>query len=148
MLNVKGFKFYVIALIFALCTLHYPKPSFAAKPRIWKTAPAKSASTSATRPAFSVKLRTDRKAVNIVFNYLNTASSTTYELTYISDGLDKGIFGSILPKEGSSATRSLLLGTCSKNVCTYHKNITDCKLKITCKLNSGKTLIKRYRIKV
>lgn len=143
---MKIFKFLIVFFTSFLFFI-FPPPVSAAKKRIWSTT-AQTVATTATRPTFSVKLRADRKAVNIVFNYLNTASSTTYELTYLSDGLDKGIFGSVLPKEGSSATRSLLLGTCSKNVCSYHRNISNTQLKITSKLNSGKTLIKKYKIKV
>ncbi|PIQ70287.1 hypothetical protein COS55_04035 [Candidatus Shapirobacteria bacterium CG03_land_8_20_14_0_80_40_19] len=119
----------------------------AAKKRVWSTQTT-TKTTTATRPTFSVKFRSDRRALNVSFYNLNTASSTSYELTYLGNDLEQGVVGSINPNEGSSASRLLLFGSCSGNVCTYHKNIQNMQLKITSKLKSGKTLIKRYRIKV
>lgn len=142
------FKLYFWVLIFALCFLIFPSPILAAKPRVWKTTQKTTVTSSATQPTYSVKLRADRRALNITFNNVNTANSVTYELIYLSNDLDKGVFGSILPKEGNYATRSLLFGTCSKTVCTYHPNITNMQFKITAKLKNGKTLIKKYKVKV
>lgn len=149
MSNVKHQKLiFLFVLFLSLIAYHFfPSPVLAAKPRVWKTT-QKSTATSAGRPTYSVKLRSDRRALNITFNNVNTANSVTYELTYLSGNLEKGVFGSILPKEGNYATRSLLFGTCSKNVCTYHPNISGMQFKITAKLNTGKTLIKKYKIKV
>ena len=146
---VKYQKLIFLSVLFlSLIAYHFfPSPVLAAKPRVWKTT-QKSTATSAGRPTYSVKLRSDRKALNITFNNVNTANSVTYELTYLSGDLEKGVFGSILPKEGNYATRSLLFGTCSKNVCTYHPNISNMQLKITAKLKTGKTLIKKYKVKV
>lgn len=127
--------------------LSAPKKAFAAKTRVWGTAKT-SSTTSATRPTYSVKLRSDRRALNITFNNVNTADSISYELTYFSGDLEKGVFGSILAKEGNYTTRSLLFGTCSKNVCTYHPNISGMQLKIVAKLKTGQTLTKKYRVKV
>ncbi len=137
-----------LVLVFSLLMLFSSvKPSLAAKQRVWSTQSA-TAVTTASKPTYSVKLRSDRKALNVIFNNVTTASSVTYELTYLSGELDKGVFGSILPKEGNYATRLLLFGTCSKNVCTYHQKITNMEFKITAKLKSGKTSIKKYKIKV
>ena len=149
MSNVKHQKLiFLFVLFLSLIAYHFfPSPVLAAKPRVWKTT-QKSTATSAGRPTYSVKLRSDRRALNITFNNVNTANSVTYELTYLSGNLEKGVFGSILAKEGNYTTRSLLFGTCSKNVCTYHPNISGMQFKITTKLNSGKTLIKKYKIKV
>jgi len=119
----------------------------AAKQRVWSTQVV-AKTTTTTRPTFSVKFRSDRLALNIIFSNLKTASSTSYELLYTGNGLEQGVVGSINQNEGTSASRLLLFGTCSKNVCTYHKNIQGMKLKITSKLNNGKTLTKRYKIKV
>ncbi len=135
----------IIVLSFAFCVLRFAAPSYAAKPRVWPSAVKTTA--AATRPTYSVKLRADRKALNVIFNNVNTANSVTYELLYLSGDLDKGVFGSILPKEGAYATRLLLFGTCSKNVCTYHQNISNMEFKITAKLKTGKTLTSRYKVK-
>lgn len=136
-----------ILLFFIFFFLVSPGPALAAKKRVWSTQSIKVA-TTATRPSFSVRFRSDRQALNINFYNLNTASATSYELTYQGNGLDQGVVGTINTTESASANRLLLFGTCSKNVCTYHKNIQNMQLTITSKLNSGKTLIKRYKIKV
>lgn len=140
-------QIYLALVILGGAIFSKPTPVYAAKTRVWSTAKT-SSSTSATRPTYSVKLRSDRRALNITFNNVNTANSVTYELTYLSGDLEKGVFGSILPKEGNYATRSLLFGTCSKNVCTYHPNISSMQFKITTKLKNGKTLITKYKVKV
>ncbi|PIS14423.1 hypothetical protein COT64_02655 [Candidatus Shapirobacteria bacterium CG09_land_8_20_14_0_10_39_12] len=132
--------------LFSLLFLFGTQPVYAAKKRVWST--QSTAVTTATRPTYSVKFRSDHRALNVIFNNVSTANSVTYELTYLSGDLDKGVFGSILPKEGNYATRLILFGTCSKTVCTYHKNITNMEFKITAKLKSGKTSIKKYKIKV
>lgn len=147
--RVKHQKLIFLFVLFLLLVTYHlsPVPVLAAKPRVWKTTQTTTA-TSTGRPTYSVKFRSDRKALNITFNNVNTANSVSYELTYLSGDLEKGVFGSILPKEGNSATRSLLFGTCSKTVCTYHSNISSMQLKITAKLKTGKTLIKKYKVKV
>ena len=136
-----------ILFFFVLFFLASPNMVFAAKKRVWGAQSVK-VTTTATRPSFSVRFRSDRRALNVNFYNLTTASSTSYELTYLGNGIEQGVVGSINQTEGSSASRLLLFGTCSKAVCTYHKNIQNMRLTITSKLNSGKTLIKRYKIKV
>lgn len=139
----------LLLIFFSFCFffLVAPQEVLAAKARVWSTTKT-TGTTSATRPTYSVKLRSDRRALNVTFNNVNTANSVTYELTYFSGDLEKGVFGSILPKEGNYTTRSLLFGTCSKNVCTYHPNISDMQFKIIAKLKTGQTLTKKYRVKV
>jgi hypothetical protein len=136
----------VLLVVFFLF-LASPNTVSAAKKRVWGTQTTGTV-TTATRPNFSVRFRSDRRALNVGFYNLNTASSTSYELTYLGTGLEQGVVGSINKSEGTSASRLLLFGTCSKSDCTYHKNIQNMQLTITSKLNSGKTLIKRYKIKV
>lgn len=104
--------------------------------------------SAANTPSFSVKLRKDRKAITAYFNNLKYSTSTSYELTYTGNGIEQGVVGSIYPKEGNVSSRLLLFGTCSKKVCVYHKNIKNTRLTIRSKLKTGKTLIKRFKIKV
>lgn len=144
----KTFKLCVLVLIFEICSLNLAPKVFAAKARVWNTSTSTSATTTATRPSFSVKLRADRRALNINFNNINLSQSINYELTYVGNEIDQGVVGSVRQNEGSSAFRLLLFGTCSKSVCTYHRNITNAQLKITAKLLDGRTLIKKYTIKV
>lgn len=98
--------------------------------------------------AVSARLRRDRHALNIYFSNLQRASGASYTLTYQTQGRQEGAGGSIRADEGNSASRELLFGTCSKNVCTYHAGITNMKLEVTGQLKSGKTFTKRFRIKV
>lgn len=95
----------------------------------------------------SAKLRADKGAVIISFANLQNAKSVSYSLFYETNGQQEGAGGTITPT-GSTATRELLFGTCSKNVCRYHTNISNARLEINSSLKNGKISIKRYRIKV
>ena len=93
------------------------------------------------------KLRLDRQALVVYFSNLQNAQSVSYMLIYKTNGQEEGAGGRVLPSEGN-ATRELLFGTCSKNVCRYHPNITNMSFEVTAQLTSGKKLIKRYKIKI
>lgn len=94
------------------------------------------------------KLRRDRQALIVTFGNLQNASTVSYTLVYTTNGREEGAGGSVRPSEGSSASRELLFGTCSKNVCRYHANITNMRLEVISKLKSGKTTTKRFRVKI
>lgn len=123
-------------------------PVQAAKKRVGTTTVAKTGAVTATKPSYSVKLRSDRKALTVYFYSVGTAKAIEYELTYTGNGIEQGAYGSVNASEGNTVTRLFLFGTCSHNVCTYHTNIQNTVLKITSKTNSGQTYIKRYRVKV
>ena len=95
----------------------------------------------------SPRLRGDRKALNVSFSNLGNASSVSYQLIYETNGQPEGAGGTISSTE-ASASRELLFGTCSKNVCRYHNNIKNAKFEVTYSTKSGKKYLKRYRIKV
>ena len=96
----------------------------------------------------SPKLRKDRKALVVYFNNLQTTKSVSYMLIYRTNGQEEGAGGSVNPSQGSSASRELLFGTCSKNVCRYHPNLSNMSFEVKAQLKSGKNLIKRYKIKI
>lgn len=96
----------------------------------------------------SPKLRSDRKALLIYFSNLQNATNVSYMLIYKTNGQEEGAGGSVNPSLGNTASREVLFGTCSKNVCRYHSNITNMKLEVTADLKSGKKIIKRYKIKI
>lgn len=96
----------------------------------------------------SVRLRGDKKALLVSFSNLQNATAVSYILTYQTRGQQEGAGGSVRPSEGNTATRELLFGTCSKNVCTYHPSIANMKFEVTTELKSGKKSIKRYKIRV
>ncbi|QQG40989.1 MAG: hypothetical protein HYV37_01550 [Candidatus Levyibacteriota bacterium] len=96
----------------------------------------------------SPKLRRDRKALLVYFSNLQNASNVSYALIYRTEGREEGAGGSVRKDEGSSASRELLFGTCSKNICRYHTNITNAIFEVTGTLASGKSFTKRYRIRI
>ena len=80
-----------------------------------------------------IKVSTSRntRQVNVTFSNLAAASKITYELTYKRKGGQDGAGGSVIPsKKQKSVTKTLLFGTCSAIVCTYHKNVSNIKLKV------------------
>lgn len=93
------------------------------------------------------RLRRDRQALIVYFGNLQNAQSVSYMLIYKTDGQTEGAGGSVKPSEGD-ATRELLFGTCSKNVCRYHPNLSSMTFEVNAQLKSGKNLLKRYRIKI
>ena len=94
------------------------------------------------------KLRRDRQALLVYFGNLQNAQSVSYMLVYKTNDQEEGAGGSVNPSQGNSTNRELLFGTCSKNVCRYHANISNMRLEVTAQLTSGKKLIKRYKIKI
>lgn len=139
--------FICLAAFFVLAFLD-SSPVNAAKKRVWTSTSSKTnAVSTSTKPSYSVKLRSDRKALTLYLYSVATAKSIEYELTYTGNGIEQGVYGSVNSGEGNSVSRLLLFGTCSHNVCTYHSNLQNMVLKITSKTNNGKTYIKRYRIK-
>lgn len=95
----------------------------------------------------SPRLRGDRKGLLVSFGNLQNAGSVSYQLIYNTSGQQEGAGGSIA-SSGNAASRELLFGTCSKDVCRYHINITNMRFEVTYTATSGKKYLKRYRIKV
>lgn len=93
-----------------------------------------------------VRLRADRQALLINFSGFGNLESVSYELIYEANGVGQGVSGNI--PLGDTDTKTLLFGTCSAGVCTYHQNITDMRLSIISVLQSGVRVLKPYRIRV
>lgn len=98
--------------------------------------------------AISPRIRADRRALLVNFGNLANASSVSYTLVYEQNGQQEGAGGSVDPSLGNSASRELLFGTCSSGVCRYHSGIRNARLEVTTGLKSGKTSIRRYRLRV
>lgn len=95
----------------------------------------------------SPKLRKDRKALEVSFSSINNAFSSNYELTYLADGIEQGVYGTVSPKPGETFTsRELLFGTCSHGVCRYHQNLKNMRFTVTTNLRNGKKTIRKYRV--
>lgn len=93
------------------------------------------------------KFRSDRQALLVTFANLQNANSVMYSLSYKTNGQEEGVGGTITPTD-TTTSRELLFGTCSKNVCRYHPNITNARFEVQASLKNGKTSIKRYKIRV
>lgn len=101
-----------------------------------------------SRISVTPKLRRDRQALLVYFGNLQNAQSVSYMLVYKTNGQEEGAGGSVNPALGNNANRELLFGTCSKNVCRYHPNLSSMTFEVKAQLKSGKNLTKRYKIKI
>ena len=111
-----------------------------------------SKSGSATAPITSgiivnPRFRLDRKAVILNFSGLQNASSVSYTLTYTQNNQQEGAIGT-LNINGTTASQELLFGTCSKNVCRYHTNISNVKMEVMYTLKSGKKYVERFKFNI
>jgi len=125
-----------------------PQSALALKTRSSRGASSTRVYSTAGRVGSSVKFNGGRNGVIISFSGLSNAKSVTYSLSYNTNGIAQGAMGTISNITTSTDTRELLFGTCSGGVCRYHQNITNAKLVITSKLNSGSTTRKTYKIKI
>jgi hypothetical protein len=117
-------------------------PVSAAKKRVRRVA-----STEVVTSYSTAKLNRSTNGVDINFINLGNATKVSYELSYNANGINQGAMGSLIPS-GSTDSRNLYFGTCSKGVCTPHSNITGATLTITTSLKSGGVNTKLYRIKI
>ncbi len=137
-------KFIVLFLVSLSLTIIAPHAE-AAKPRVRATS---SKSTSAVTSGYSkAKLSRNTNSVVVTFVNLTNVSRITYTLSYTANGIEQGAMGSLVPS-GVTDSRDLYFGTCSHGVCTPHRGIQKATLIIETQLKSGKTNIKRYRIKI
>jgi hypothetical protein len=118
-------------------------------PRAKTQAKVSSQTTTARRKGISssVKIRNDRKALDLTLSNFTDIESVSYILSYDSNGVTQGVSGAITDEE-NTVTRDLIFGTCSDKVCRYDTNITNARLTITTTLKSGLVVIKPYKIKI
>lgn len=94
--------------------------------------------------------KADKTAVVLsASNIPDGTDSLEYELSYNNEeGLPKGALGKIELDSKSEVTRDILLGTCSRNVCTYDKGVTAVKLVLKFNHPDGDTqYTKEYPLK-
>jgi len=139
-----------LIVAFGLCL---PLPAQAAKIRLKRGGTSSGGTATAPRASSSrgvstkVRFRSDRRGVLINFGSFQNISSVNYTLTYTSNGVSQGAMGTATPATAGQQ-REVLFGTCSGGVCRYHSNITNARLIIETKLNSGVRVRKPYRLKV
>lgn len=108
-------------------------------------------SLAATKGAVVVpRLRNDRLAVIVNFSSLSNIESISYCLTYTSNGRRQGACGTALPYGQPTITRELLLGTCSKKICTYFSNVKNLSLAVRSKLKTDhpKYVTRSFRFRI
>ena len=138
-----------LIVILPLLICFFSSPSFVnakALPRA-KTAVSKTTSV-ASGVGVSAKLRRNPNTLVVYFSNLSKASNVQYMLSYQSEGVEQGVGGSLSLGGENSAQRELLFGTCSSGVCRYHTGISNARLEVTITTTAGKTLIKRFKIRV
>lgn len=96
----------------------------------------------------SVKFRGDRLGIIITLGSLQAAYKVDYFLSYQTKGITQGASGSITDTSIGSATRDIIFGSCSKGACRYDSGISNAKFVITLYLNSGRKIVRSYRLKV
>lgn len=140
----------IFSLLFLVFALTFIVQTASAKVLPQAKTGSKVANTKSTVAGISVspRLRSDRRALIVYFSNLQNASAVSYLLTYQTNIQGEGAQGSIKLMGATTASQELLFGTCSKNVCTYHRGINNMKLAVSYTTKAGKKYIIRYKIKV
>jgi len=83
--------------------------------------------------------RYDKKAVILKIEKIPKGTKMIeYEMTYDTEGVERGVMGTITVKpDDKTITREILLGTCSRNVCVYDKNVEKVKLVLRIETDKG-----------
>lgn len=96
-----------------------------------------------------LEVRPDNKAIIMEITRLDGIQSLEYEATYERDVDDRSVGGDSRVMDGTAPSqievkesdnkirREILLGTCSKNVCRYHKGVKEVSFEIRVNLKSG-----------
>lgn len=132
----------IIVLTFFLLSV----PVHAAKSRVIKSVPVARAKVVAGVSYSSAKLSSSSRSVIITFANLDKIAKISYMLSYSGSGQTQGVGGAITPS-GTTDSRDLYFGTCSKGVCTPHSSIKNAALTVTATLKSGGTRTKRYTLR-
>ncbi|MDP3954839.1 MAG: hypothetical protein Q8Q15_00560 [bacterium] len=89
------------------------------------------------RPYVSLTPRDDGHELTMEITGIVDVDTVEYELVYLAEGVSRGGVGSGDLKGGSSFTRKVLFGTCSKNVCRYDEGVTGGTLTLRFRGKSG-----------
>jgi hypothetical protein len=75
------------------------------------------------RPFVSLTPRADGKEFTLDITRIKNTQTIEYEMVYESQGLSRGVIGSVDLNGEDKIERKLLLGSCSKNVCKYDEGV-------------------------
>ena len=112
------------------------------------TKSTKTTSSTSGKVSTAVKFRGDRLGIIINFNNLQAARKADYFLSYQTRGTTQGASGSITNTSMGSTSRDIIFGSCSHGVCRFDSGISNAKLVITIYLNSGRKIVRSYKLKV
>src|SRR4030042_3412836 len=83
------------------------------------------------RPYIVLIPRADGKEFTLEISRIKNAKTIEYELVYESQGLSRGVIGSVELSSGETeVSRKLLLGTCSRDVCKYDEGVEQGSLTL------------------
>lgn len=140
-------KFTLILFILTAIILYNPVSVEAAKKFVQKKSSGKNSVVKGSSIPSVIRYRPDKMGLLLSFNNFSGIDSVSYLFTYNANSIPQGVGGSINASNNPTAERTLLFGTCSTSVCTYHYNLTNAKLTLTAKYTNGTTRTKLYRIK-
>ncbi len=83
------------------------------------------------KPYVALIPRADGKEFTMEISRIKNAKTIEYELVYESQGLSRGVIGSVELSAGETeVSRKLLLGSCSKDVCKYDEGVEQGSLTL------------------
>jgi len=90
------------------------------------------------RPYVVLIPRADGKEFTLEISRIKNAKTIEYELVYESQGLSRGVIGSVELSSGETeVSRKLLLGTCSRDVCKYDEGVEQGNLTLRFRGSEG-----------
>jgi hypothetical protein len=90
------------------------------------------------RPYVALIPRTDGKEFTLEISRIKPETETIeYELVYLSNGLSRGVVGSVSLDGEKQISRKLLLGTCSGSVCKYDEGVEEGTLTLRFRESGG-----------
>lgn len=101
---------------------------------------ANAASKLAPAPQLTARLSPSKNYLSLNFRNLSSAKSFTYEVNYIGNAQEQGVFGQVSKVKSNLLMRHMFLGTCSKKVCISHKNVNNLTVTARFTLKNGKVI--------
>lgn len=98
-----------------------------------------SAATKTLTPTATAVVSKNKRNITINFKNIKNLKTVSYELTYLGNGFDQGVFSTIKNIKTNTLSRSIYFGTCSHNVCTAHKNVKNIQVSLIYKTKIGLT---------
>ena len=89
------------------------------------------------KPFVSLAPRADGKEFTLDITRIKNTQTIEYELVYDSQGLSRGVIGSVDLKGEDKVQRKLLLGSCSKSVCKYDEGVEQGTLTLRFRGSDG-----------